>query len=814
MNRFVCIHGHFYQPPRENPWLDEVEVQDSAYPYHDWNERVTAECYARNAAARILDSDHRIVDIVNNYSKISFNFGPTLLSWMQDKDPEIYASILEADRLSQQHFSGHGSAIAQVYNHMILPLANRRDKQTQIIWGIKDFESRFKRKPEGMWLAETAVDLESLDLMAEQGIKFTVLAPHQARRVKHGEGEGWRDVLGAKIDPRVPYRCYLPSGRQISIFFYDGPIALGVAFEGLLNNGEQFARRLMDDFSPHPYPQIVNIATDGETYGHHHKFGDMALAYGLHYIESNQLAQLTIYGEFLQKFPPTQEVQIVEHSSWSCMHGVERWRSDCGCSAGGQPGWNQKWRGPLRESLDWLRDQLAPLYEVQMAPFTKDPWGARDKYIEVILDRSEVNMGLFLHNIAGRPLKEDEKIKILKLLEIQTNAMLMYTSCGWFFSEVSGLETVQILKYAARAIQLAQDVASIDLEEGFIYRLAGVPSNVPELKDGAQIYRAMVKPSVVDLLRVGAHYAMTSLFEQYAPKTNMYSYIVTSEQYDLKEAGRLRLAVGRAKIRSKDTWEQAYICFAVLHLGDHNFIGGVDYLSAEEFAKMRTLMTNAFLESDIPNVIGIIKDYFKYHNYSLWHLFKEEQQKILNQVLGSTMDDIETSFRQIYDHHYPLMQIKNEISLPLPRMLMTVVEFVLNRDISAILEAEDVDIKRFKQLVEEMRRWSFKRDQANFTFLASQRISSLMTRLSEHPDNIQLMEKIIAILELLGQLHLDLDLWRAQNIYFAMGRRIYPDIISQAGSDELAGRWVRLFEQLGEILLVNMTSPLLAAGRA
>jgi len=811
LNRFVCIHGHFYQPHRENPWLDEVEVQDSAYPYHDWNERVTTECYARNAAARILDDNRHILDIVNNYSKISFNFGPTLLSWMQDKDPEIYAAVLEADRLSQQYFSGHGSAMAQVYNHIIMPLANTKDKRTQIIWGIKDFESRFKRKPEGMWLAETAVDIESLDLMAEQGIKFTVLAPHQAKRIKQGDQDMlWRDVSVAKVDPRVPYRCYLPSGRQISIFFYDGPIAQGVAFEGLLNNGEHFARRLTDDFSAsNPNAQVMNIATDGETYGHHHKFGDMALAYCLHYIESNKLAQLTIYGEFLKKFPPTQEVEIVENSSWSCIHGIERWRADCGCSTGGQSGWNQRWRAPLRQSLDWLRDQLAPLYEVQMAAFTNDPWGARDKYIEVILDRSEEKMGKFLQNIAGRPLKEDEKIKILKLLEIQTNAMLMYTSCGWFFNEVSGLESVQILKYAARAIQLAKDVASIDLEEGFTYRLASVISNVPEFKDGAQIYRTMVKPSVVDLLRVGAHYAMTSLFEQYATQTNMYSYTVKSEQYDLKEAGRLRLALGRAVVRSKDTWEQATVCFAVLHLGDHNFIGGVDCLSVDEFTKMRTLMTNAFLESDIPSVIGIIKDYFKYHNYSLWHLFKEEQQKILNQVLSSTMDDIETSFRQIYDHHYPLMQIKNEISLPLPRMLMTVVEFVLNRDISAVLEAEDVDIKRFKQLVEEMKRWSFKRDQANFAFLASGRISSLMKRLSDYPDNIHLLDKIIIILELLGQLSLDLDLWKAQNIYFAMGRKIYPEIASQAGGDELAARWVKLFEQLGENLLVKITSPLL-----
>ncbi len=794
MNRFVCIHGNFYQPPRENPWLDQVEVQDSAFPYHDWNEKISAECYARNAAARILDDRRRIADIVNNYSKISFNFGPTLLSWMQEKDPETYAAILEADRISMQQFSGHGSAMAQVYNHMIMPLANSRDKRTQVIWGIRDFEARFKRRPEGMWLAETAVDLETLDLMAEQGIKFTVLAPHQAGP-------------SSRAGTHMPYRCRLPSGRQIAIFFYDGPIAQGVAFEGLLNNGEQFARRLTNAFNGHNGDaQLVHIATDGETYGHHHKFGDMALAYCLHYIESRRLAQLSIYGEYLEKFPPTREVEIVENSSWSCVHGVERWRSDCGCYTGGQPGWNQGWRAPLRQSLDWLRDAVAPLYEKQMSSFTNDPWGLRERYIDVILDRSEKNISQFLQGIAGRALKGEENIQVLKLLELQTNAMLMYTSCGWFFNEISGIESVQVLKYAARVIQLAQDAAGVDLEEGFLSRLSGAVSNIPELRDGAQIYRSMVKPSIVDLLRVGAHYAMTSLFEQYAHETNMYCYTVASEQYDLKEAGRLRLAVGRALVRSKDTLEEASIGFAVLHLGDHNFIGGVDYLNADEFVNMRSHMTGAFLESDIPGVIGVIKDYFKHHNYSLWHLFKEEQQKILNQVLSSTMDEIETSFRQIYDHHYPLMQIKNDISLPLPRMLMTVVEFVLNRDISAVLQAEDVDIKRFKKLVEEMKRWSFKRDQTNFTFLASQKICSLMEGLTAHPHHVPLMEKIIAILELLGQLDLDLDLWKAQNIYFAMGRKVYPEILSRAGQDHLARRWVNLFEHLGAIFQINITT--------
>ncbi len=806
MNRFICIHGHFYQPPRENPWLDEVEVQDSAFPYHDWNERVSAECYARNGAARIVDGNRKITDIVNNYSRISFNFGPTLLSWMERKDPLTYKAILDADRLSQKNFSGHGSAMAQVYNHIIMPLANAKDKRTQIIWGIKDFESRFKRKPEGMWLAETAVDLETLDIMAEQGIKFTVLAPNQARRVKDGNQDMlWREIESSKIDPRIPYRCYLPSGREIYIFFYDGPISQNVAFEGLLNNGEYFARRLGREFNANiPGAQMVHIATDGETYGHHHKFGDMALAYCLYCVEHYKLARLTVYGEFLAKFPVTHEVEIVENSSWSCAHGVERWKSDCGCCTGGQPGWNQQWRAPLRQALDWLRDQMIPVYEQQMGAFTSDVWGLRDAYIEIILDRREENVNRFIQTKLGRMLNEDERVRILKLLEMQYNAQLMYTSCGWFFNEISGLETVQILKYAARAIQLTKQVADVDLENGFIALLEKAPSNEPQHGNGGAIYRAMVIPSVVDLLRVGAHYAVTSLFEEYPTKAKLYCYTVNSERYDLKEAGRLRLAIGKALIRSNITGQKAHIRFAVLHLGDHNFIGGVDYLAKEDFDDMHKRIIVAFSESNVPEVIGLINYYFGASKYSLWHLFKEEQQKILNLVLQSTMGDIETSFRQIYDNHYPLMQIKNEIRLPLPRMLMTVVEFILNRDLSALLEAEHVDVDRLKVLIEEMKRWSFKRDQVNFTFLASNRISALLTRLELHPEDIQLMENIITVLELLGQLNLELELWQAQNIFFALSRKTYPDILSQSGTDALAAKWVKLFERLGDILQVNV----------
>ncbi len=300
MDRYICIHGHFYQPPRENPWLEAIELQDSAAPYHDWNERITAECYAPNSVSRIVDAENCIVKLVNNYAKISFNFGPTLLSWLEAKSSDVYAAILQADKESQKRFSGHGSAMAQIYNHVIMPLANSRDRATQIAWGIGDFEKRFKRAPEGMWLPETAVDLETLELLADHGIRFTVLAPHQAARMRPIGDPAWHDLNGISIDTTRAYLQRLPSGQSIALFFYHGPIARAVAFEGLLSHGDRFIERLTGAFSAESQrPQLVHIATDGESYGHHHRFGDMALAYVLDRIESGQLARLTNYGEVL-----------------------------------------------------------------------------------------------------------------------------------------------------------------------------------------------------------------------------------------------------------------------------------------------------------------------------------------------------------------------------------------------------------------------------------------------------------------------------------------------------------------------------------
>ncbi|MCX6572828.1 MAG: DUF3536 domain-containing protein, partial [Candidatus Aminicenantes bacterium] len=437
MSRFICIHGHFYQPPRANAWLEEIEVQDSAAPYHDWNERVSAECYAPNSAARILGARDRIVDIVNNYASISFDAGPTLLSWLERANPEVYRAILEADRTARDRFHGHGTAMAQAYNHIIMPLATSRDKRTQILWGIRDFESRFGRRPEGMWLPETAVDLESLDIMAEHGILYTVLAPHQAAEVRELGGGAWTDVGGGRVDPKRPYLCRLPSGRTIALFFYDGPISHDLAFGDVLRNGVKFAERLVAAFSgAGGRAELVHIATDGESYGHHHRFGEMALAYALHHIEKNGLAEVTVYGDYLERFSPTDEIRIVENTSWSCGHGVERWRSDCGDCSGMQPAWNQKWRAPLREAMIWLGDRAAEVFEAGLGAYAPDPWAVRDDYIRLILDRSPGSVEAFFADHIRRPLSPTDKVRVLKLLELARHAMLIFTSDGWFFDDI------------------------------------------------------------------------------------------------------------------------------------------------------------------------------------------------------------------------------------------------------------------------------------------------------------------------------------------------------------------------------------------
>ncbi len=807
MDRYICIHGHFYQPPRENPWLEEVELQDSAHPFHDWNDRISAECYAPNTASRILGADRRIIDLINNYTKISFNFGPTLLSWLQRNDTRTYQAVIEADRISRKRFSGHGSAIAQSYNHIIVPLANSRDKRTQILWGIQDFQHRFGRKPEGMWLAETAVDNETLDIMAEQGIRFTILAPRQARRIRKIDDKKWHDVDGGRIDPRRSYRCTLPSGRSIALFFYDGPIAQDIAFGGILDNGEHFAERLIGTFSDYDESQIVHVATDGETYGHHHPKGDMALAYCLYHIDSTENVSLTVYGEFLDKHPPAYEVEIFENSSWSCIHGVERWRSNCGCNSGMKPGWNQQWRGPLRGALDWLRDSLALLFENQAEQLLKDPWGAREDYIRVILDRSTSSVKSFLadHAIDANPTKEQTQ-RILKLMEIQRNAMLMYTSCGWFFDEVTGIETVQVMAYAARAIQLAKEVANVSLDDTFQRLLELAPSNIPSYKNAAYAYDHFVKPSVLDLVRVGAHYAVSSVFEEYAEEADIFSYRAKSDLFRKEGIGRLRFAAGRVQVESDITWEQRTITFTVMYFGDHNLAGGVrEFIDDQSFETMYQEIRETFLRSDVPGTISLIEKHFGSGSYSLWHLFKDEQRKVLDQILDTTLSDVEVSLRQIENHHYSILDVMRQMNIPLPRVFARIAEMIHDADIQKEVQAEDPDVEQLKRSIEEIHRWSLEPDRQTISFSASKRINSIMAEWRENPSDSKPLLIASELMDALSPLGLSYNFWIAQNIYFTKGRELIETMQKRAEEKDLhAQEWLEAFNTFGYHLNVKV----------
>ena len=804
MDRYFCIHCHFYQPPRENPWLEIIEMQDSAYPYHDWNERITAECYAPNAASRILGPDDRITRIVNNYSRISFNVGPTLLSWMADSAPDTYQAILDADRESQQRFSGHGSAIAQVYNHMIMPLANRRDKQTQVVWGIRDFQYRFGRDPQGMWLAETAVDIETLEVLAANGIKFTVLAPYQAKAERRVSTAKFKNVEGGKIDPTRPYICNLPSGRSINLFFYDGPISRAVAFEGLLSNGERFANRLIGGFSDNRrWKQLMHIATDGETYGHHHNKGEMALSYALHYIETNKLAQLTNCGEYLTINPPTHEVEIVENTAWSCSHGVGRWNTDCGCNSGGKPGWNQSWRAPLRKALDDLRDSLIEPYQTRASEFLLDPWLARDEYVRIVLDRSDASLDKFLTAHARRGLSKEEIVTVLSLLEMQRHAMLMYTSCGWFFDELSGLETVQVIMYAGRMLQLAQLLFADHHEQTFRQLLQSAKSNLPEFGDGAQVFDRFVKPAQVGLIDVAAHYAIASMFQLTGDGDLARAYELLPIDDNRFESGRARLALGATRVRSRITRDQQEVFYGVLHFGDHNVMAGVRaYPGDSEFRAIEGEISEPFQAADIASVVRLLDKHFAGASYTLKSLFRDERQKVVSKLLSSTMAEAEAAYRRIYEHHAPLIGFLSGMGAPLPKMLHLTAEFVLNTSLRKEFMADEIDFDRVRTLLDTAAREKIQWDTAWLSYALTRRYARMADDLALKPRG-DLLRRFNQAVDLVRSLPFEVDLAHVQNVYYQLLQHVYP--VAAEGTED-AKQWITDFIALGQKLGFSVDS--------
>jgi alpha-amylase/alpha-mannosidase (GH57 family) len=699
---YVCVHGHFYQPPRENPYLDAIERQPSAAPFQNWNERILYESYRPNAFARILDHHNRVIDIVNNYEYISFNIGPTLMSWLERHDLETYQRILDADRKSCERLGGHGNAIAQVYNHIILPLANQRDKVTQVRWGIADFRARFGRDPEGMWLAETGVDYPTLSVLVQEGIKFTILAPSQAQRCRQMFGEdhngNWHEVGGGQIDPTRPYRCFLKEAipgcdrNYIDLFFYDGPISRDMGFNDILGSSDHFAGRLgLAVRGDHRPSQLIAVATDGETFGHHRGGAEKALAYAVTHAFPEQGWTVTNFAHYLSLCPPTWEVELKPVTAWSCSHGVDRWQDDCGCGGGGD--WNQQWRRPLREALDWLRDQLIEVYETTAPQYFQDPWATRNDYARVMCDRSPSNVTQFLEQHQTHPLSTSEQVDALRLLEMQRHALLMYTSCGWFFDEISRPEGTQILRYASRALELAGEVAGIQLETSFVHKLSHAPSNVASFKDGAEIYHQLVTPSRVSLEQVAAHYAMSSLFNTYHHEQRLYCYRIHQLDYQFQRIGPLTLAVGQLDITSEITQEQAHLVFTVFHMGSWDFHCCIQpFRSRLSYTQAKTQLFEALSHASTAQVLLSITHLFGEQCYNLQNLFPEERHRIMQMLSQDTLHRLDQLYTQVYRDNYGILRAFHRDHLSIPQELQVAAEIALGRRAMQIIQALEQEV--------------------------------------------------------------------------------------------------------------------------
>ena len=773
--KFLTIHGHFYQPPRENPWLEAIELQDSALPYHDWNERICKECYNPNSVSRIVDNKNRILDIVNNYEYMSFNFGPTLLSWMEEYAPLTYERIIKADIESISQHSGHGNAMAQVYNHMIMPLANTKDKETQVKWGIRDFEYRFGRKPEGMWLAETAVDDETLRVLADNGIKFTVLSPYQALKMKKITDKNWQDVSWGNIDPARSYKYTIKSdpSKSIDLFFYDGAISRSVAFDELLVDGNKFIKRLKEGISEiRDYPQLINIATDGESYGHHTKFGDMALSYVLKIKAEDEGFIITNYAEYLDKYKSDYEVDIKQASSWSCFHGVGRWKEDCGCSTGGHPGWNQKWRTPLRNALDYLRDQLIKLYEKEGPKyFNDDVWNIRNKYIDVILNRTYLNIRKFQKENFKPDLTEEQNIKGMELLEMQRQAMLMYTSCGWFFSEISGIETVQIMKYAARAMQLAAKFTRDDYETNFLNILSEARSNIPEFGNGKNIYEKFVKPSVVTYKQLACLWAISSLYQDFEDEEDVYCYTVKRKAYQLVQKGNSNLIVGNIEIFSKVTLQKSNLVFALMQYAGGDFHCAIkEFSSTEEFQDLKNSLIKTFMMSPLTEIIRTLDEKFGTEYFTLKDIFIEERKKILQILLKDQMKNFADTYKDMYDQGRGSIYHMQNLGLEIPNEFKIAAAYAMSQKYNDLIShsdgfVENTIIQQIMDLNAEAKKINIQIDKSPSNKNFAKRILVNLNRLTKSFE-IQQADAIVELFDIIEKLELQIDISEAQNIYY------------------------------------------------
>ena len=825
---YITVHGHFYQPPRENPYLNTIERQPSAHPYHDWNERIHHECYRPNAFARILNHKREVVGIVNNFEYLSFNIGATLMSWLEQYDPAVYQRILEADRLSCQRLNGHGNAIAQVYNHIILPLANERDKITQIRWGKSDFRDRFGRDPEGMWLAETAVDYPTLEALIAEGIEFIILAPSQAERCREmvtedGSEAEWQEVGGQQIDPTRPYRCFVNDGRYIDIFFYDGPISRDMGFNDVLDTSENLANRLGQAVREERPSQLISVATDGETFGHHKGGTEKCIAYALSEQFANYGWTVTNYAHYLSICPPTWEVQLKPVTAWSCAHGVDRWQDDCGCASGG--GWNQKWRRPLRDALNWLRDRLVTVYEEIGGKLLRDPWLARNEYVRVIGDRSEANVADFLLTHQAKNLSASEKIDALRLLEMERHSLLMYTSCGWFFEEISRPEGVQILRYADRAMELAGAVAGIHLKQKFLGYLAVAPSNVEIFGNGKKVFQDLVAPSRIGLHQVAAHYAINSIFTDYQNQSQLYCYEVEQLDYQKQTIGTLTLSLGQIKLTSQITWENKHFVFAALHLGGWDFYCCISAFDGRlAYTQLKQQLFTDIKQASSAKVILSMNRLMGDRSFSLQDLFAEERQRIVRLLTAQTKEHLDRLYTQVYRENYSMLAAFQREQMSVPQELKVAAEVTLSHRCIKTAKALEQGIEYPAAIDRCLAELEATATEANYLecwlnipdvkLILEQTIARLLWRLLHDGDPTALEADVARIAKAIAvgdRLRLGLALYEAQEIFFnRLHQYILPNcLIDPSMPNHQSCRWdiaqIKPLLKLGQRLAIDVS---------
>ena len=784
---YLALHGHFYQPPRENPWLEAIEREVSAEPYPNWNARIANECYRANGWARIFEDQGRVMTIINNYLQFSFNFGPTLLSWIEGQMPQLYARILEADSRSVRLRSGHGNALAQGYSHAILPLCNDRDRLTQIRWGKRDFAHRFGRHAEAMWLPETAVDAATVDDLIAEGMKFLVLSPRQARRVRplaqaQDTAETWVDVTSERIDPRMPYRCFSQSDpeRHLDVFFYDGPVAHAISFERVLDSSKQLTDKLWGAVDEgRAGPQLVHAAVDGETFGHHMRHAERALSYTFHAEAPRRGFTLTNYGEYLERNPPTHEVELDfgpqgEGSSWSCVHGVGRWYRDCSCHAGAPEGWNQAWRTPLRQAVDLVRDEAARLFEEMGGELLRDVWAARDAYVELLLDPSQRARERYLDRHmrdGGRGMAG--QLTVLKLLEMQRHSMQAQTSCGWFFNDISGLEAVQVLKYAARTVQLIEELSGRDTERRLLELLGEARSNISEMGTGADVYRKLVLPASVGIYRLVAQYAITDRFRHYPDDHQFYGYQIHRVEGRRLDSGSVSVSVGRLQLEFLCSGETRDVSYALIHFGGHDFHCAVrPFAGVQEFRSFIDQLESIISHATITELLRVVDAHFGEKYYGLRHLLAEEREEVLDALFGHLTERFAEVYTRLYHENHRAVNALIDTGLKPPKEFRIAAEYVLSRKLNEEVrgQSKSREAGRYggaQRVVREAARRGYELDRRESTLIFDEMLEETVASLVRQP-SAESCRRALDLVDLARSLSIELEMGPAQDMLFAM----------------------------------------------